>query len=177
AAELARHQRQESDSDHGADPKPRRRLSAPSSGRAGFPSARLRREPPRTKLTRAPRLEPVRALAPTSLPWRRPRHEVLLLALVAVVALLPVYHVGDQELSRFCLTQAIVHGHLSNDRCLTPSFDKALYGGHFYSDKAPGLSFAAVPAAEVVQLRPVDEINGPDARLWAVRVLTSGIAF
>jgi hypothetical protein len=119
----------------------------------------------------------VRALAPTSLPWRRPRHEILLLTLVAVVALLPVYRVGDQDLSRFCLTQALVHGHLSNDRCLTPSFDKAIYGGHFYSDKAPGLSLAAVPAAEAVQLPPVDEIEGSSARLWAVRVLTSGLAF
>ena len=116
-------------------------------------------------------------MAPRSLPWARPRHELLLLALVAVVALLPVYPRGDQELSRFCLTQAIVHGHLSNDRCLTPSFDKAIYGGHLYSDKAPGLSFAAVPAAEAVRLRPVDQIKGPDARLWAVRVLTSGVAF
>src|SRR5439155_1507251 len=68
-------------------------------------------------------------------------------------------------------------GHLSNDRCLTPSFDKAIYGGHLYSDKAPGLSLAAVPAAEAVQLPPVDEIEGSSARLWAVRVLTSGLAF
>jgi hypothetical protein len=102
---------------------------------------------------------------------------VLLLALVAAVALLPVYDRNDQELSRFCLTQAVLHGHLSNDRCLAPSFDKALYGGHLYSDKAPGLSFAAVPVAGAVQLRPVEEINGPDGRLWAVRVLTSGVAF
>ena len=119
----------------------------------------------------------MRALAPTSLPWQRPRHEILLLTLVAAVALLPVYRVGDQDLSRFCLTQALVQGHLSNDRCLTPSLDKAIYGGHLYSDKAPGLSLAAVPAAEAVQLPPVDEIEGSSARLWAVRVLTSGLAF
>src|SRR4051794_37944758 len=73
-------------------------------------------------------LAAVRAPAPTSLPWWRPRHEVLLLALVAVVAFLPAYRVGDQDLSRFCLTQALVHGHISNDRCLAPSFDKAIYG-------------------------------------------------
>src|SRR5205085_8137256 len=48
AAELARHECQESDSDHGADPKPRR----PDDG-----SLYAR------QLTRAPRLEPVRALA------------------------------------------------------------------------------------------------------------------
>jgi hypothetical protein len=118
----------------------------------------------------------VTVFAPTSLVWARPRYELLLLTLVAAVALLPVYGPGDQDLSRFCLTQALVHGHLSNDRCLTPSFDKALYGGHLYSDKAPGLSLFAVPAVEGVQLRPVEQIDGPDARLWGVRVLTSGIA-
>jgi len=122
-------------------------------------------------------LAAVRAPAPTSLPWWRPRHEVLLLALVAVVAFLPAYRVGDQDLSRFCLTQAIVHGHLSNDRCLEPSFDKAIYGGHLYSDKAPGLSFYAVPAAEAVRLPPLEEVEGTNARLWAVHVLTSGLAF
>jgi hypothetical protein len=119
----------------------------------------------------------VRAFAPTSFPWQRPRHELLLLALVAVVALFPVHRPGDQDLSRFCLTQALVHGHLSNDACLTTSFDKALFDGHLYSDKAPGLSFFAVPVAEAVRLPPVDEITGADARLWAVRVLTSGLAF
>jgi hypothetical protein len=119
----------------------------------------------------------VRALAPTSLPWRRPRHELLLLALVALVALLPVYPVGDQELSRFCLTQAVVHGRMHNDPCLAPSFDKAIFGGHLYSDKAPGLAFFAVPAAEALRLRPIEQIEGPDARLWGVRVLTTGLLF
>jgi hypothetical protein len=119
----------------------------------------------------------VKAVAPTSFPWARPRHELLLLALVACVALLPAYRSGDQDLSRFCLSQALVHGRLSNDPCLTPSFDKALFGGHLYSDKAPGLSFLAVPAVEAVQLQPVDRIEGSDARLWVVHVLTSGLAF
>ena len=119
----------------------------------------------------------MRALAPTSLPWARPRHELLLLALVGVVALLPVYRLGDQDLSRLCLAQALVHGHLSSDECLAPSFDRATYGGRLYSDKAPGLAFAAVPAAEAVRLPPVERIEGSDARLWAVRVLTSGLAF
>ena len=84
---------------------------------------------------------------------------------------------GDQDLSRLCLTQALVHGHLSNDVCLTPSFDKALFGGHLYSDKAPGLSVIAIPAVEALQLRPVDQIHGSDLRLWGVRLLTSGVAF
>ena len=115
--------------------------------------------------------------APTTFPWRRPRHELLLLALIACVAFVPVYRAGDQDLSRLCLTQALVHGHLSNDVCLTPSFDKAFFGGHLYSDKAPGLSVAAVPAVGALQLRPVNQIHGSDLRLWGVWLLTSGIAF
>lgn len=102
---------------------------------------------------------------------------MLLLALVAAVAFFPVYRVGDQDLSRFCLSQALVHGHLSNDQCLGLSYDKAIYGGHLYSDKAPGLSLFAVPAVEALRLRPVEQIEGSDARLWGVRVLTSGLAF
>jgi hypothetical protein len=66
-----------------------------------------------------------------SLPWSRPRHELLLLALIACVAFVPVYRAGDQDLSRLCLSQALVHGHLSNDTCLAPSFDKSLFGGHW----------------------------------------------
>ena len=115
--------------------------------------------------------------APTTFPWRRPRHELLLLALIACVAFVPVYRAGDQDLSRLCLTQALVHGHLSNDVCLTPSFDKALFDGHLYSDKAPGMSVIAIPAVEALQLRPVDQIHGSDLRLWGVRLLTSGVAF
>jgi hypothetical protein len=102
---------------------------------------------------------------------------VLLLALVAAVAFLPAYRIGDQDLSRFCLTQAVVHGHLWNDRCLAPSFDKAIYGGHLYSDKAPGLSLFAIPSAEAVRLPPLEEVEGSSVRLWAVHVLTSGLAF
>jgi len=97
--------------------------------------------------------------------------------LIACVAFVPVYRAGDQDLSRLCLTQALVHGHLSNDVCLAPSFDKALFGGHLYSDKAPGLSVVAVPAVEALQLKPVDQIHGSDLRLWGVRLLISGVAF
>src|SRR5581483_10718207 len=113
----------------------------------------------------------------TSLPWARPRYEPLLLVLVAIVALLPVSKATDQDLSRLCLTQAIVHGKLSNDRCLASSFDKALFDGHLYSDKAPGMSFVELPSAEAVRLPPVNEIEGTSARLWAVRLLSSGVAF
>jgi len=111
------------------------------------------------------------------LPWARPRHELLLLALAAVVALSPFYGPNAQDVSRLCLASALQHGHLSNDDCLSDELDKAFYGGHYYSDKAPGLSVLELPVANVVHLPPVQHIWKPDRGLWAIRVLSSGIAF
>lgn len=111
------------------------------------------------------------------LPWRRPRREPLLLGLVAAAAFLPVFTVNAQDVSRVCLTRAIVHGHLHEDRCLATSFDRSRYGGHLYSDKAPGLSVLELPAAEAL-LNDAPQDGPPySLRLWGVRVLTSGIAF
>ena len=111
------------------------------------------------------------------LPWRRPRREALLLVLVSAAALLPVYTLTAQDHSRLCLTRAIVHGHLHDDRCLANSFDRSRYGGHLYSDKAPGLSLLELPAAEALLDRPVQDGPAYSLRLWGVRVLTSGLAF
>src|SRR5438105_3070322 len=88
------------------------------------------------------RVAPVR---PTELPWRRPKHELLLLALVALASLTIVYPVGAQDVSRMCLTRAAAHGHLSADECLAGGVDVAHFGSHLYSDKAPGVSFLALP--------------------------------
>lgn len=110
--------------------------------------------------------------------WGRPRRELLLLSLVAVAALPIVIPVGAQDVSRFCLTRALVRGRLSNDRCLAGNFDRAAYGGHLYSDKAPGLSVLAIPAAELVRLpSPARWKATGDLRLWAIRLLTGGVAF
>ena len=109
-----------------------------------------------------------------ALPWRRPRHELALLALVALAVLSPVHAIGAQDTTRLCLTGALEHAHLSADSCLAWALDKSQHGRHLYSDKAPGLSLLAVPAAEAVRL---DSEHLDDARVWAVRLLTSGIAF
>ena len=117
-------------------------------------------------------------LRPSALPWGRPRHELLLLALVAVAALSPVYVVSTQDLSHFCLTRAIAAGQLKIDECAGNTVDRSVYGGHFYSNKAPGMPLLAVPAAEAVRLPDGPKWNfESDPHLWGVRVLTSGIAF
>jgi len=113
-----------------------------------------------------------------SLPWRKPRHELLLLALVAFAALSPIYVPNTQDVSHFCLTRALTHGKLTIDDCGGDTLDRSSYNGHSYSNKAPGMSVLAVPAAEATRLTNA-ATWGPvaDDHLWAVRVLSSGIAF
>jgi hypothetical protein len=60
---------------------------------------------------------------------------------------------GWNENTRFDLVRAIVDDHsLSIDRYHENTGDKARVGGHYYSDKAPGLSFAAVPVYSLFRL-------------------------
>lgn len=108
----------------------------------------------------------------------RPRHELALLVLIAVATLTVVVPVGAQDVSRFCLTRALEHGTVSNDACLRGNFDLAEYRGHLYSDKAPGISALALPAAEAVGLGVPSrwDANG-DLRVWAVRLLSGGLGF
>ena len=119
----------------------------------------------------------VRVSARGALPWGRPRYELLLLALVAVVALSPVVGVDAQDQSRLCFSEALLHGHLSNDRCLSGSVDFSRYKGQLYSDKAPGLSLLAVPAVAILRPGPAQAWSNDDLRLWGVRVLTVGLGF
>jgi hypothetical protein len=111
------------------------------------------------------------------LPLGRPRHELALLALVAVVTLTPVYGMNAQDVSRLCLSRSLVHFRLSADRCLTAQTDKSQYGGHLYTDKAPGMSLIEAPLAVAFGLQRIETMDHPTANLWAVRVLSSGIAF
>jgi hypothetical protein len=113
----------------------------------------------------------------SELPWQRPKRELLLLALVAIASLSIVYPVGAQDVSRMCLTRAAAQGELRADACLAGAVDYAGYRGHLYSDKAPGVSFLALPAAELVGLRPPSEWRHErDLRLWATRIATGGAA-
>lgn len=101
-----------------------------------------------------------------------------MLVLVAVSSLLLVLPPNAQDVSRLCLTRALVHFHVSADDCLSQSSDRASYGGHLYSDKAPGLSIAAIPAVLATSLPgPSWERRDSRVRLWIVRVVTAGFAF
>jgi hypothetical protein len=112
-----------------------------------------------------------------SLPWARPRHEWLLLVLVAFAALSSVYVVSTQDVTRLCLTRAVLHGRLSIQPCASHTIDQASYAGRRYTDKAPGLSFLALPVAWASGLpsaRRWPRGGSPD--LWIVRVATCGLA-
>jgi hypothetical protein len=101
----------------------------------------------------------------------------LLLVLVAIATLTVVYPPGAQDTSRMCVTRSIVHGSLHADSCLGTSEDSATFGGHVFTDKAPGVSFLAVPAAVAVGLgRPGSWHPHGDLRLWFVRLSTGGLA-
>jgi hypothetical protein len=82
-----------------------------------------------------------------------------------------------QDWARMCATRAAVHGHLYVDGCIGTTQDRSRYGGHLYSDKAPGMSMLSIPAAEAVQLRaPATWSHIGDLRLWFVRVAVGGVA-
>ena len=68
---------------------------------------------------------------------------------------------GWNQNSRFALVRAITNEHTLNiDPFSNATGDKAFFDGHYYSDKAPGLALAAVPAIAVV--RPVLHAVGGD---------------
>jgi hypothetical protein len=103
----------------------------------------------------------------------------LILAAVAAAGLLPFHHVADQDRSRFCLTRALIRAHLSVGPCISSSVDKSLYGGRLYSNKAPGMSIAAIPAYAVAAAIGGEHDDGlPSGRwIWFLRVTTAGVSF
>lgn len=106
-------------------------------------------------------------------------------AAIVVVALSFAYGAGWPDVSRLALTQSVVYdGSIRIDRFASQTQDRADFGGHSYSDKAPGISFAAVPALEAA--RAVGTVDGADRKqgvwhdrwlLWSLRALTGGLAF
>ena len=103
-----------------------------------------------------------------------------MLVLVALAALPPISLTGPQDRTRYELTRHLV---LRHTLVLEPGlFDRAVFNGHTYSDKAPGMSFLAVPAYELERVvgiakAPADWEAKGDPSLWLIRVLTSGVLF
>lgn len=114
--------------------------------------------------------------------FRPYRREWLVLGLIALATLPLVSVTGDQDTSRLALTESIVlRGKLDIDPYWKLTTDRAFAQGHWYSDKAPGVSLLAVPVVELS--RAVD----PPSRatqiwnrrwwLWLVRIWAGGLPF
>ena len=106
-----------------------------------------------------------------------------MIALVAVAALPVVNVVNAQDVSRLGLTRNFAqHGSLELDAYAAKRLDRARYHGRWYTDKAPGLSFAALAPYGILSattsVKPESrwELEG-DLQLWFFRILTSGVAF
>jgi hypothetical protein len=99
---------------------------------------------------------------------------------VALAALPPISLAGPQDRTRYELTRHLaLHGTIRLEPDL---FDRAVYNGHTYADKAPGLSVAAIPPFELqravgIAKAPRDWHAEADASLWLMRVLSSGVLF
>ena len=87
---------------------------------------------------------------------------------------------GWNENTRFDLVRAIVDDHtLAIDRYHENTGDKARFAGHYYSDKAPGLSFVAVVPYAVVRLFRslfATEHDFVVVATYVVTLLTIGVA-
>jgi hypothetical protein len=106
--------------------------------------------------------------------------------IVGVVAISSLYFVqggGWNQNSRYDLTRALVEdGSLRIDRFAHNTRDSSIRDGHFYSDKAPGLSFAAAPIFAIVRLvapSPAERAPGPGelhALTWPLVGLGTALA-
>lgn len=113
-------------------------------------------------------------------PWRSYPRERLVLALVALTGLAVMQEPSTQDQTRLALTQSILERGTLNIDPYSHTTDKAFYAGHYYTDKAPGMSFLAIP--HVAAVRAVDRVVGnPTERAWdggwrryILRVLING---
>ena len=108
---------------------------------------------------------------------------VFVVLLVALSMLTIINPLNVQDVTRIGLTRQLAErGTVAIDPYHSLTTDRARRAGHWYSDKAPGMSLAAVPTVE--GLRAIDALAGRHenkpfwafvGHLWLTRVLTAGI--
>jgi hypothetical protein len=112
--------------------------------------------------------------------FRREWYVVILIALSTLAVINPL---NPQDVSRLGLSRSLVErGSLNIDPYALNTSDRARRSGHWYSDKAPGISLLAVPSVEA--LRVVDHLAGNAhglaiwsrlGHIWLLRILTGGV--
>jgi hypothetical protein len=106
------------------------------------------------------------------------RLEWLVLILVVLATLPLVSVVGAQDTSRLAMTQSIVlRGHVDIDPYWQLTTDRAFEGGHWYSDKAPGVALLAVPLVGAMHaIDATRHVWNHAWLLWAIRLWSGGLA-
>jgi len=92
------------------------------------------------------------------------RRLLLPLAAFACTCAFVMQSMGWAQTSYLALSKALSHGTPQIDRWHWETRDKSYYRGHFYSVKAPGLSFATFPLYEVLHLAGAERL-AHDARV------------
>ena len=109
------------------------------------------------------------------------RRQAAVLVLVGLGTLAVVNVAGPQDWTRLELTRSLaLHGSVRVPSNLP--VDKAIYGGHTYADKAPGMSVIALPAFEVERALGVAKPRSQwavagDLAVWGLRLGSGGILF
>ena len=111
------------------------------------------------------------------------RLHLLAIFLIALSTLAVINQKNPQDISRVALSLSLVErGAVDIDRYHTHTSDRAYRDGHWYTDKAPGMSLLAIPTVEA--LRAYDALAGNPHRLsiwtrvghvWFLRALTGGV--
>jgi hypothetical protein len=116
-------------------------------------------------------------------PWRGYRFEPLVLVLVGFAALSLVHGRTAQDVTRVGVTYSIVNdGSLELHEGARYGSDFARFGGRYYTDKAPGMTFLAVPPFLVSRVvtagvAPEQWHHRTDYQLWWLRLATCGVLF
>ncbi len=101
--------------------------------------------------------------------WRIPTGIVAILLLALAAASVEQRDIGWNEMSHLAQVRAFDSGTPRIDRWYLTTGDRAVYKGHYYSDKAPGLALWTVPVYRAVRsLRLQAPSNVPAALHWLV---------
>jgi hypothetical protein len=114
------------------------------------------------------------------LPWRRFRREPIVLLLI-VGATFSIMNGGDaQDETRLALSVSVLTRGSLNIDPYRKTIDRSFRAGHYYTNKAPGMSIYALPVAAAVV--GVDALRGQhghriwegEKHLWLLRLLLNG---